>query len=301
MNYPEHMVWALYKKMNKTIRRLYKRIRSIGFYEYLILFGIILFTLFIVKFAKGTTGEWKTIAIEFYGKNWNEDWTDNENFKPPTWLLSQLNVGDIELSPDGEKIAEIISIDKFPTKRNAIAVINIKAIKERKTNTYVFKNNTILPGSFISFIFNNASITGNVIDINVSPDGYEEKLFRIKARIKNMEPFIIEKIQIGDSMKNLSTNTIMAEIKDIHTSPSTSSVLFTNLQQNTKLILEQNPNFRDVYLTLDVLARKINNSWCFITPEYILQATNKNTSFLDMDFSNYSLYQIELLDIQSIE
>lgn len=283
----------LFKKINKspTFKRVYKKVKAIKWYEIAILLCIGIVVIFILLNLRSVKKSERTrIAAKIQGKNWADDYSNGDGFKPPLWVTTDINKNDVELSLSGEEIAIVESIDKYDDNGTVLLILSLKTSLDPATKQLQFKNRALLVGGTLELIINNTLSPAEIIDLNPPVGGYQKATYIVTAKARLLEDIIAKQIKIGDKAYNLGTNEVIAEVMDVKVSQSTNDITFngTNIHFNT--------NLKEVDLKLKIQAQKIKNSWYFATEQKV-----KAGHHLYVAFPNYNIGWLIIDDVQSAD
>jgi len=272
-----------------------EKIEEITYLEFFVLLLVAVFVVFVVKFFGRGPAEWKTIRVQVIGREWSEDFTGGSSYKPPFWLVDSTRKKDIVRGPDGKKMAEIIDVESYERGGNTsiFLIVKVKAFLNKKDRKYMYKNIPLQEGSLIEFSLPETKIVGQITDMGVPEQGYEEKTLIVVGRARNIEPWLIDRIENGDEMINLTTGETVAKIIDFKIEPTLSKIFFTGGGYFTNAFLEDNPRLKDVVLTLELKVKKISDRWFFSGDQKI-----KTPHTIGLFFSDYDLGWVEIQEFE---
>lgn len=280
----------LFKKVKKTttFKKLFKKVKKIKLYEAVILLITGIISVFVLLNLKSSQkSEWTRIAVKVQGKNWVDDYTNGEGFRPPLWVATDINQGDVELSLSGEEIAKVESADKYDDGRAILLILSLKTSVDPATKQIQFKNRSLLVGGTIELIINNTLSPAEIIDLNPPAGGYQKTHFIVTAKARLLEAIIAQQIKVGDKAYNLGTGEVIAEVLSVKVNQSSNDITFdgTNIHFNT--------NLKEVDLKLRIQAQNIKDSWYFSTEQKI-----KAGYHLFIAFPNYNIGWLIIDDVQ---
>lgn len=278
----------------ELIKKFKLRLKSITPLQAFGLLVVVIGVVFLVKFF-GLGEEWKTVRIEVVGKPWSEDWSGGYlAFKPKAWLARNIQVGDVELGVDGKKIAEIMETEEYGDYKPALYITaNLKVIYNRRTKKYAFKNKSIETGTTIEILLPETRIEGQIVDMNAPQGSYEKKTMTITGRMRNVDPWLLEKISVGDMMINKATGETVAEIVNINTEPGVSAVFFTNPNVHTNVFLDILERRRNVIIDMKIEMKKFSEGWRFAGKQIV-----KVGSTIALSLPEYEIGWLEIQNIQ---
>lgn len=280
----------LFKKVKKTttFKKLSKKVKTIKWYETAILFVIGVIAVFVLLNLKSSQkSEWTRVAVKVQGKNWVDDYTNGDGFRPPLWVATDINQGDVELSLSGEEIAKVESADKYDDGRTILLILSLKTSFDPATKQLQFKNRSLLVGGTIELIINNTLSPAEIIDLNPPAGGYQKTHYIVTAKARLLEEVIAKQIKVGDKAYNLGTGEVIAEVLSVNVKQSADDITFdgTNIHFNT--------NLKEVDLKLKLQAQNIKDSWYFSTEQKI-----KAGYHLFIAFPNYNIGWLIIDDVQ---
>jgi hypothetical protein len=179
------------------------------------------------------------------------------------------NEGDTEKSELGRTIAEIVSVDSIqetPHVQTVYLDVRAKATYSPRSNKYTFKGRPIVFGQPFVFEFSNVKTEGIVVDfpgflLNTQVKEYkqiikvqvahEERSF---SDVYGIRTFEADAIKIGDQILNSNGET-MITVLDKEVYPSKRTVI----NGNGKSMIVYDPQLKDVFLTLEVSIKEIND------------------------------------------
>jgi len=252
-----------------------EKIEEITYLEFFVLLLVAVFVVFVVKFFGRGPAEWKTIRVQVIGREWSEDFTGGSSYKPPFWLVDSTRKKDIVRGT------------------SIFLIVKVKAFLNKKDRKYMYKNIPLQEGSLIEFSLPETKIVGQITDMGVPEQGYEEKTLIVVGRARNIEPWLIDRIENGDEMINLTTGETVAKIIDFKIEPTLSKIFFTGGGYFTNAFLEDNPRLKDVVLTLELKVKKISDRWFFSGDQKI-----KTPHTIGLFFSDYDLGWVEIQEFE---
>lgn len=215
------------------------------------------------------------------------------NTNPQSWYANRFDIGDTEKDELGRVTAEIIGVQTFDTTESTKAVyldIKIKAVYDRRTQTYSAKGTTLVFGSTIRFYFSkvsfNALITESPGTLNQKGLIIEDRIITVLERgpslIEPIEPKVLEKIRKGDTVMD-SNGNVLARVANI----TLRSGQRVTQNDSGSLLLRQDPYYKDAIITLVVSTKKYKGeSFVFDNVPLKLGVT------LPLNFSYESIYPV---------
>jgi hypothetical protein len=191
---------------------------------------------------------------------------------PKDWFANSFHKGQTEKDGLGRIQSQVLDVYSYDTSVNhKIVYINVKlnSVYNRATNTYTYKGVPVLVGSTIKLNLDNVFAEGLVTEVKGYPSRAEKKTIKIEARLGDEETnflgtaatkgYIADAIQTGDLVKD-SNGTILIKIVDKRTTQAEATVTTSD----GRLVKAIDPNRKDIFLTLEVLAEKQNGKYYFL-------------------------------------
>lgn len=273
--------------MASSVNKILARIKIVTPLQVFALITVLSVLVIGVKYF-GTKEEWLTVRIDVRGQDWTQDFTGGGAYNPPSWLAPVIKRNDAERGLDGRPIATILSIETYGDIKPTIFLIaKIRVITNKHTHEYSFKNRLIQIGAPIDLSLAQTKIVGQITDLYSPENGYPQKNVIATVRIRNIEPWIVNRITVGDKMLEKSTGGIAADILSKTIEDPTSTIFFNNPNYFTNQFLESNPRLKDVVLTVRLKLLKLNEGWRFAGNQ-ILKIGSLDSQ-LRFYFSDYSL------------
>ncbi len=231
---------------------------------------IIVLTVFIIKYF-GQKVDWKIIRVEIINKSWAENYNPY-GYRTPFWLSDKLKIGQKEYDKSGNVIAEIIDIENYERGSEEAEVyltLKVKTSYQKRTRQALFKNKPLDLGSAIEISPDQNLIFGQVVDTSVPPSGYPKKTFTVTTRGRGVDPYIYEKIKIGESMNNRYTQQPVLTISDFRTE-NTSRIYVNEITDNNRTLgFKLGPNNKDIVVKFNVVGHQIDGRWYFAGHQHI--------------------------------
>lgn len=260
-----------------------KRIKTITPLEAFILISVAAFVIFVVKYFH-IQETWLTVRIDVHGKEWIDDFTSGSAYQPPTWLLNNVKPGDTEKSLSGKTIATVLQAQSYGDKTPAASIIaRINVIGNSQTHQYSFKGRNIQKGGTIELVLPQTKVVGQITDMSAPERGYPVKALIATVRVRNIEPWLVDKISINDAMVNKTNNHIVAQVLSKTTEDPVSVVFFNNPGFFTPLFLEKNPRLKDAIITLKVEVELLPDGKRFAGNQLLKIAAPLKLSFPDYE------------------
>lgn len=214
---------------------------------------------------------------------------------PQSWFVYLFKKGMVGKDSLGRVNAEIIDVyyyDTSPSTKAVYLAIKLRTAYTSRSQEYRFKGTPVAIGEGLRINFGKILAEGLIVGIEGLENPYEQVDLKVKTRLMDNSPnflettgvelFVAEAIRIGDKIFD-SSGKIMAEIIDKKVLPA---------QKNTfddrgNVYQSLDPRKKDVFLTLKVKAKKINNEYYFFDDLRI--KVNEN---LPLHFKNLSVYPV---------
>ena len=244
-------------------------------FEVFISISIVVFAVFIVKFF-GLKVEHKIIRIEVINKSWGENYNPY-GYRTPFWLSDKLQIGQKEYSKSGKVIAEIIDIDNYERGgEEAEVYLTVKVITkyQKRLHQHFFKNKPLDLGSAIEISPDQNIVYGQIVDNDVTAEGYRNKEFTVTARGRGLSQYIIDSIRIGEIMKNRYHDETIATIVDFYTEKTTKVYVSDVASKYQYLSFETNPNTQDAIVKFKIKASQIDDRWYFAGHQHIKKGSD---------------------------
>ena len=215
------------------------------------------------------------------------DWWYSDQ-QAPSWLADSLMVGDKERNIQGKTSAEILDLHSYQDGSRKIVSLRVKLLvtKNKITGKYLFRQQTLEIGSFISLSLSTTKFNGSVVSINGVRNESEIIPKTIKVRIYYMRPWLAEYIRIGDKSQESSNPDIEILDKTIALAEMTVAT------DKGDVFLRRDPRFRDVSLTLRVKASQRNG-----ISYYAYYQPLKVGNIVYFPMEKYNLYEAHILTI----
>ncbi len=176
----------------------------------------------------------------------------------PFWMADSIYVGDKEINPFNQKIAEVVDIDQYEVSVYGVGKIvtltlKINATKDR-SGTLIYKNKPLLIGGNIDLKLSKVQLSGVINYIGNNPPHYKSKNLKIIVKTKNAEPWIADGIKIGDRIVNSKGEEIVRVINKTVTNAQIRSV-----RADGQAVTTYDTTKRDLTLELQITATESNN------------------------------------------
>jgi hypothetical protein len=245
-----------------------------------------------VKFF-GRKNEYLTLRVEVIKKNWTENY-DPYGYRVPFWMSDKVKIGQVEKGKSGKIIATVTDLENYergPEETELYLTVEVEALLNKRTGVYTFKDKPINLGSPIELTLNNIDIIGQVVDNNVPKNGYPKKYFLVKARGRNLDPWLYSKVKPGIKMYNRANNDMIAEILKVETENSSlQKIKIDNSGNYLQSVVSQN---KDIVVEFRLKGYQLDGKWYF-SGHQNLKISNQLYFYSD----EFNLYELEIEDIK---
>ncbi len=171
----------------------------------------------------------------------------------------------------GNTVAEIIKVRKYdnrPDQDTVYLTLKIKTVYSPGSRTNTYKGKNVLIGSTLQLFLDNVFVEAMIVSIGNSKDRYPLKKLLVQSQLKNETPvyletsgvnsYIADNINEGSIIKDTQGRTIL---KILRVDVEDAKKIVTTA--NGEVLLRRDPLKKDVYLTLEVSAFKVDNRYFF--------------------------------------
>ncbi len=250
-------------RIRNNARSFLGRVEKISPVEVYIVIFVAAATTFAFHYSE-TQNELTRIKLEVTSSQWINNQSQYDG-KAPFWLSEQLEVGQKERTPRGRLVAEIVGLENYERgndQSEIYLVVELMADYNSKNQSYSFEGTPLATGETMSFVFNNVLVEGQILDHDYPQQGYDQGVFEVQVLLRDVEPWRIEQLEVGKTMKNRATGEVIAELKDFTLKPSTRAVA-TDLRADGNLVVTSNKDNRDVEAIFELKAEKVDGHWFF--------------------------------------
>ena len=148
----------------------------------------------------------------------------------------------------------------------------------------------------------NTLVLAQVINDSVPEKGYETKEVILTGRMRNVEPWVISNLAVGDEMTNGNSDQIVARVLSIATEAAQSQLMFYNPSRFSgnastgDLVVQRNSRLKDLVIKTRLLVEKHGDEWYFGGHQNIKVGNN-----LGLYFPKVDLKLIEIEKVQDVE
>lgn len=241
-------------------------------------FKLNFFALFLVGFLTVLTYLFlsrKTTHLDITLRLYNQDIPEYSlgSNAPYVWYTEKIIPGKAIKNLLGESTIEIVDTFSYPTSyvSNEIYVtLRVKAIQNKVTKQYTYEGSPLLINDLRSFKIQDLLLNGVIVDL--SSQQYETKKFKILVELSNknytfqnnsdvmvkgIENYVADLVKENMSIKD-SRNNEITKILEVTKKPGVKTVT-----SNTGIRTFQDPERTQIFLTVEILAEKIGNSYFY--------------------------------------
>lgn len=236
------------------------------FDKVLIIMAILGIAFFAYVFFRKTT--YITATIKVGEENiWYEQWMAEAGTR--TWFAELFHEGMRETDGLGRIGADVISIysyDTYPSRKAVYLTANLRAVYNRASNQYIFKGVPLSVGSKVRLNLDRLLVEGLITHIQGLPDKRERVKLLVEAKLKNenstyletsgVEPYVADAIEKGQEIKDSQGKVIIKVV-----SKKVEDAKRLTVTAAGGVLVQRNPLRKDVYLSLEVNAIKIDERY----------------------------------------
>lgn len=214
----------------------------------------------------------------------------------PYWVGKSIDIGDHDVSPLGGDNAVVIdkeAVESLNFGQIVSLLLKVRAVRDR-TGVYLYKNKPLAVGSLLDLKLTKTQATAYVTYIGIKPPDEEFAVVRLVVKGRLLEAVVANGIKIGDIIKN-SKDKIIAKIVD---KKESAADLRIDTAANISAFLNERQR-RDVDITIDVLAKKSEDTYFFADSQRLKAGENFFISFPSTTL-NYQIIKTEVLKDESL-
>lgn len=264
------------------------KVRNKSIQEYFIILGcVITFFLLLVIIFKYAQKSYELVPVKMLLVR---DYQYNQQSFPQYLNVSDLKVGDAEISNAGIKEFEITKITRTQEGPNQIVIIegSILAKKNPNLSGYRYKNQDVYIGSTVQFFPSDTMIYGQVIDIN-NVRLFVSKTLHLKGKMLNQYRWFAQYLSATYQSDNLQISDQVV-IKSISYSPTSIDTIYS---KNSILFGRDNLAPVDIELEFDLPVTESGGDYYF---SYIQSVKVGNQLYIPTKLHN--LYGVYITQIQ---
>ncbi len=275
-----------------------KKLKLISFFSLFIIILVVFFLISIIKHQKITVQQ-QVIKVEVTGQDWTGNQSQYTGYRPPNWLVDNLDIGLKEYSPDGRVVAEIVDIDyfeRFGGNAQVFLKIKLETVDSFSSGKTVYKGKNIEIGQKVDFHFNQIFLVGQVTEIE-DPEirSSNNKDIIVTGLYRNIPVYLEEEIQEGMQIKNPYTNKVYAQIEKKQSNIA-SVYLLKDSKYGTSFFLQPEFTLRDVELKLKINVEESMDNYYYSGHQVIKVGEN-----LSLFFPNFNIDPLEIKNVEEIE
>lgn len=164
------------------------------------------------------------------------------------------------------QVLKVYSYDTSPTRRAVYLTTKLKVVYNRASDQYTYKGYPVLVGSTLRLYLDRMLVDGLITHVEGMRDPRERKTLIVKTQVREetsvfpetagTKDYIANALLVGDEIKDGQGNTIIKildkQVEDAKKTVTTS---------DGRILLQSDPVKKDVYLTLQIEAIKMNNKY----------------------------------------
>lgn len=236
------------------------------------------FALFLVGFLIALTYlllSRKTTYLDITLRLYNQDipeYAPGSN-TPYVWYIEKIIPGKAVKNLLGENIVEIVDTFSYPTayvNNEVYVTLRVKAIQNKVTKQYTYEGSPLLINDIRSFKIQDLLLNGVIVDL--SDHKYETKKFKVLVELNNknytfqnnsdvmvkgIDNYVADFVKSGLVIKD-SKNIEIAKILEVNKKPGVKVAT-----SNTGVRTFQDPDRTQVFVTVEILAEKIGDSYFY--------------------------------------
>ncbi|GIK84396.1 MAG: hypothetical protein BroJett025_10180 [Patescibacteria group bacterium] len=281
----------------KTVSEYIKnKLRFLNPYTLVVLLVVSFFVVSLVKHQKVQLHQ-QLIKVEVTGQDWTNNYSQFEGYRPPLWLVKDLQIGAYEVSPDGRVVAEIVDIDFFERNGGNAQVflyVQIETVENFSTGRTVYKGKNIEVGQKIDFHFDSVFIVGQVVDIFDTNYKNQTEEVLVSGVAKAVPNPVAQAIYKGMDIKNPYTGKVYAVVEKSETHQSFVSTLYKN-EYTSNINLRTDYTVKDVDMVLRMQVEKLFENYYFSGHQVVRLGEH-----LSLFFPEVSII-LEITDVAEVE
>lgn len=281
----------------KTVSEYIKnKLRFLNPYTLVVLLVVSFFVVSLVKHQKVQLHQ-QLIKVEVTGQDWTNNYSQFEGYRPPLWLVKDLQIGAYEVSPDGRVVAEIVDIDFFERNGGNAQVflyVQIETVENFSTGRTVYKGKNIEVGQKIDFHFDSVFIVGQVVDIFDTNYKNQTEEVLVSGVAKAVPNPVAQAIYKGMDIKNPYTGKVYAVVEKSETHQSFVSTLYKN-EYTSNINLKTDYTVKDVDMVLRMQVEKLFENYYFSGHQVVRLGEH-----LSLFFPEVSII-LEITDVAEVE
>jgi len=256
----------------KFLKYLKTKTKSFKVFDWvLIVFGLVAVVIFAILFFRKSTYITATVSVGEDSVVWN-------TMGPKYWFADSFHKGQVEKDGLGRIQAQVLNIysyDKTPTNKTVYLDVKLNTVYNRATNTYTYKGSPVLVGSTIKLNLDNVYAEGLVTEVQGFPDHSVKQNIIVEAQLMEddsvflgtlgVKGYLADAIQVGDTVKDNHGSEMIKVL-----SKTVIPAKITVTTSDGRVIEATDPMKKDVFLTLEISAQKIDGKYYFLNDIPIL-------------------------------
>lgn len=252
-------------KLFKNIKFKEMKLKNIHLFDIFIVI-LALFVLLIAGIVLFRKSTYLTVTIKV-----GEDSLVWPKIGLPIWYLRSLRKGLNEKDIVGRNLVEIIDVFYYPSpesinRKMAYITVRLKAVFSKSSSSYTFNGRPLAVGNLIRIKPGNILIEGIITNVKeLETDQKYSKIFIETQAIDKVDsypntagvyPFVAESVNEGDTVKDSSGDTVIKVLDK-----RVEGAKRIALTDSGEALLITDPDKKDLYLTLEILATKQNEEY----------------------------------------
>ena len=272
-----------------------KKIRKLKIFDWLL---ILIFLILAIGFFAFFFRQSKQLTVRLKITEKNVLYTSST---PPSWFVYLFKSGMSEKDGFGRINAEVLDVyfyDTAPAHKAVYLTLSLKTTYNGRSQEYKYKGNSVVVGESLRVNLDGILAEGLIVGVDQAKDQLEYDWFKVEARLMEnstftettgIELFIADALSSGDKIFD-SDGDVMVEILSKKVLPAEKNTF----DDRGNVYEKFDPRKKDVFLTLKVKAKKINNEYYFFDDNQL-----KINQILPLNFTNISVYPV-VTDIEEI-
>lgn len=246
---------------------LIKKIKTISLFDVFLLVTLISLVVMAAFIFFKRSREFE-VTVKITSKNVLYAWDT-----PPNWFAEYFHPGIMAKDSLGRRTAEIKKVyryDNGPNNKTVYLTLGLKADYSWGSGKFSYEGSSLIVGAPIKIEFSNILVEGLITHIQGTEDPRPIKEVVVETQIMNYDAifpetngipnFQAETIQVGEEIKD-SLGQVLVTVVDKRVEPAKKIVS----DSAGNLFIRPDPLKKDVYLTLKLRAKEVDNS---INKEY---------------------------------
>mgnify|MGYP006283753211 CR=1 FL=1 len=170
----------------------------------------------------------------------------------PLNVINNLQIGKELINNQGEKVGEITDIDvvKSDSKDDNVIILALSLQAQKKNNRWYYNRNYLTVNSNLNLNFGDIFINKALVT-SVGEKKHSESVKTVRVLFRNMDTWLEEVIEEGDTEKDYNRRVIAKVIKK--TEEPSKMIVVTDAGE---VYAKENPLKKDVTLTFEIIAQE---------------------------------------------